>query len=86
MPDSVQSVPLRAGRFSRPIARNRYAIGDVHGCCRTLLTMVEELLRLGPDDTLFLLGDLIDRGPDSKGVLVIFYTSLKLNTTSAAHG
>jgi len=69
MPDSVQSVPLRAGRFSRSIARNRYAIGDVHGCCRTLRTMVEELLRLGPDDTLFLLGDLIDRGPDSKGVL-----------------
>jgi len=49
--------------------RNRYAIGDVHGCCLTLRTMVEDLLRLEPDDTLFLLGDFIDRGPDSKGVL-----------------
>ena len=49
--------------------RNRYAIGDVHGCCQTLRKMVEDVLRLGADDTLFLLGDYIDRGPDSKGVL-----------------
>lgn len=52
-----------------PVARRRYAIGDVHGCCRTLRTMVEDRIRLGPGDTLFLLGDLIDRGPDSRGVL-----------------
>lgn len=31
--------------------------------------MVEDVLRLAPDDTLILLGDYIDRGPDSKGVL-----------------
>lgn len=31
--------------------------------------MVEEVLQLKPVDTLFLLGDCIDRGPDSKGVL-----------------
>lgn len=49
--------------------RNRYAVGDVHGCCRTLKAMVEDVLRLEADDTLFLLGDYIDRGPDSKGVL-----------------
>lgn len=58
-----------AGRFSKPIIRNRYAIGDIHGCSKTLRAMVEDVLRLGPDDILYLLGDYIDRGPDSKGVL-----------------
>lgn len=52
-----------------PVARKRYAIGDVHGCCRTLRTMVEDRIRLETGDILFLLGDLIDRGPDSRGVL-----------------
>lgn len=49
--------------------RNRYAIGDVHGCCLTLRALVEDRLQLEQNDTLFLLGDCIDRGPDSKGVL-----------------
>ncbi len=61
--------PPWAGRFSRPLARNRYAIGDVHGCCLTLQTLIEDVLQFGPDDILFMLGDYIDRGPDSKGVL-----------------
>ena len=61
--------PWAGGRFSKRPVRNRYAVGDVHGCSKTLRTMVEEVLRLGEDDTLFLLGDYIDRGPDSKGVL-----------------
>lgn len=64
-----QPLPWADGRFSGPIVRNRYVIGDVHGCSRTLRKMVEEALELGPDDILYLLGDYIDRGPDSKGVL-----------------
>jgi serine/threonine protein phosphatase 1 len=47
----------------------RYAISDIHGCCRTFRFMVEEVLHLQPTDQLFLLGDYIDRGPDSKGVI-----------------
>lgn len=66
---NVKPVPPWRGRFSRPITRRRYALGDVHGCSRTLRRMVEEVLNLGRDDTLFLLGDYIDRGPDSRGVL-----------------
>ncbi len=61
--------PWAGGRYSKPIVRNRYVIGDIHGCSRTLRKMVEELLEFGPDDILYLLGDYIDRGPDSKGVL-----------------
>jgi len=46
-----------------------FAIGDIHGCARTLRHLVTQVIRLAPGDNLYLLGDLIDRGPDSKGVL-----------------
>ncbi len=45
-----------------------YAIGDIHGC-RIALERLVESLPLTEDDTLVLLGDYIDRGPDSKGVI-----------------
>lgn len=46
-----------------------FVIGDIHGCAATLKRLVTDMLRPSPDDHIFLLGDLIDRGPDSKGVL-----------------
>jgi serine/threonine protein phosphatase 1 len=47
----------------------RYAIGDIHGGAKTLRSLLGRLdLRQGKD-RLYLLGDLIDRGPDSRGVL-----------------
>lgn len=61
--------PWAGGRFSQPIKRRRFVIGDVHGCSCTLRKMVEDVIQLEVDDTLYLLGDYIDRGPDSKGVL-----------------
>jgi serine/threonine protein phosphatase 1 len=45
-----------------------FAIGDIHGCNRTLCALLQQL-RLQPGDTLVCLGDYIDRGPDSKGVI-----------------
>lgn len=51
------------------MAPRRFVIPDIHGCARTLQHLVEEVLRPGPDDTLFLLGDYIDRGPASRQVL-----------------
>ncbi|MFT7588835.1 MAG: serine/threonine protein phosphatase 1 [Limisphaerales bacterium] len=45
-----------------------YAIGDVHGCLKTLDKLINALA-LTSSDKLILLGDYIDRGPDSKGVL-----------------
>jgi len=47
----------------------RYVVGDIHGCIKSFRNMVREKIRLTKDDTLFLLGDYIDRGPDSKAVL-----------------
>jgi serine/threonine protein phosphatase 1 len=44
------------------------AIGDVHGCLTALDTLLG-FVQPRPDDQLVLLGDYIDRGPDSKGVL-----------------
>lgn len=46
-----------------------FVIGDIHGCAATLRRLVDDTLRPVPADRIYLLGDLIDRGPDSKGVL-----------------
>ena len=45
-----------------------YVIGDVHGCLSELASLVESL-PLERGDTVVFLGDYIDRGPDSKGVI-----------------
>jgi hypothetical protein len=44
------------------------AIGDVHGCPVALAALVRAI-DPAPLDTLVFLGDYIDRGPDSRGVL-----------------
>lgn len=45
-----------------------YAIGDIHGCLETLDALLD---RIAPafDDELIFLGDYIDRGPNSRGVI-----------------
>lgn len=44
-----------------------WAIGDVHGYVKTLQTVLMKI-NPQPDDRVILLGDLVDRGPDVKGV------------------
>lgn len=44
------------------------AIGDIHGCATALRALLDGL-RLEAADTVVMLGDAIDRGPDSRGVL-----------------
>jgi serine/threonine protein phosphatase 1 len=44
------------------------AIGDIHGCSTALQALIEEI-RPRPDDTIVVLGDFIDCGPDSRGVV-----------------
>jgi len=46
-----------------------FAIGDVHGCALTLQHLLFKIIRLRKDDRIFMLGDLIDRGPRSKEVI-----------------
>lgn len=45
-----------------------WAIGDVHGCLDKLRALWDRVAPT-PEDEVVLLGDLVDRGPDSKGVL-----------------
>lgn len=44
------------------------AIGDIHGCATALRTLIETI-QPQADDTIISLGDLVDRGPDSKSVV-----------------
>ncbi len=51
------------------MARSRYIIiGDVHGCLTELQALVRGIAP-GPDDTFVFLGDLVDKGPESPGVV-----------------
>lgn len=45
-----------------------YAIGDIHGCLRTLEGLIEQIDPTS-DDHLIFIGDYVDRGPDSRGVI-----------------
>jgi serine/threonine protein phosphatase 1 len=46
-----------------------FVVGDIHGRCAQLNTLLEMLPRTVASDTLVFLGDLIDRGPDIPGVV-----------------
>jgi serine/threonine protein phosphatase 1 len=48
-----------------------YAIGDIHGCRKALVNLLVKVAKDKGDDpaTIVFLGDYIDRGPDSKGVI-----------------
>src|SRR5438876_1165773 len=62
-----QAHPLRRLGRGSPLMRT-LVIGDIHGCSRafdTLLAAVQPT----PDDHIITLGDYVDRGPDSSGVL-----------------
>ena len=52
------------------------AIGDIHGCLNEFKDLLD-LIGINDDDTLVLLGDLVDRGPDSNGVCE-YYDNLQL--------
>lgn len=52
----------------QPAHGRTLVIGDIHGCSMALELMLEELAPQ-PSDTLVTLGDYVDRGPDTRGVL-----------------
>lgn len=47
----------------------RYAVGDIHGCYKTLVKLIEENLNVHKDDQVYFVGDYIDRGPGSYQVV-----------------
>ena len=46
-----------------------WVVGDVHGCWATLERLLERIGPLGDGDRLWLIGDLVNRGPGSLAVL-----------------
>ena len=61
------------------------AIGDIHGCTKALDTLLEAI-QLQPGDLLITLGDYVDRGPDSKGVIDRLITLHQMGQLVALRG
>ena len=76
---------------SLPPGQRAYAIGDIHGCADQLddlyrLIARDIAARPGPAVTVIHLGDYLDRGPDSAGVLDRLLRPFPLLPGSAALG
>jgi len=52
----------------RPTGGRQLAIGDIHGCLTQLSDLLEQVVPTG-DDRIVFLGDYVDRGPESAGVI-----------------
>jgi serine/threonine protein phosphatase 1 len=48
----------------------KFVVGDIHGCKKTFEALLDRI-HFSSSDQLYLLGDYIDRGPDSEGVLAM---------------
>lgn len=61
-----------------------FAIGDVHGCLTPLMRLLEKCRRFANGRTarFIFLGDLIDRGPDSRGVVELIMAMQTANPGS----
>ncbi|MEO8960616.1 MAG: metallophosphoesterase [Ginsengibacter sp.] len=46
-----------------------FAIGDIHGCCNTFKKLLLDKIKVDQSDIIYCVGDYIDRGSDSKGVI-----------------
>jgi serine/threonine protein phosphatase 1 len=74
-----------------PAGMRAYAVGDIHGrldLLETLLDMIraDDAARDMADTQLILLGDLIDRGPESAGVVAFGMRPLDFATITALQG
>ena len=63
---------------------NVWVIGDVHGFQETLLALLGSL-ELQEEDRIVLLGDLIDRGPDSFGVMDLAISDPRVHIVLGNH-
>ncbi len=53
---------------SKKKAARRFAISDIHGCFKTFNALLAQIA-IKKDDYLFILGDAVNRGPDSASIL-----------------
>jgi serine/threonine protein phosphatase 1 len=78
----------RRAAASGPQGSRAYAIGDVHGRLDLMLDLLERIeadnrARPAAKTYLIFLGDLVDRGPDSRGVLEHLISPLHLPELSS---
>jgi serine/threonine protein phosphatase 1 len=81
----AMSIPLEVGDWrTAPFALGEtvFAIGDVHGCRAEFVALLDAVQTLARESKgtrrLVYLGDMIDRGPDSLGVLRLWAESARL--------
>lgn len=55
---------------------SRYAVGDIHGCLKTLKSLLFNIIDIKKYDTVYFLGDYIDRGPRIKETIDFFINSV----------
>lgn len=68
-PDSsIQQVASKSRSCSRIMTQRTIAIGDIHGCAAALEAVLQEI-RPSANDRIVTLGDYIDRGSNSRGVI-----------------
>jgi serine/threonine protein phosphatase 1 len=53
---------------SKTKANRRFAISDIHGCFKTFKALLDQIA-LRKEDYLFIVGDAVNRGPDSAAIL-----------------
>jgi len=72
--------------FQRALDRGRavWAVGDIHGHKQEFSALLEKM-KLEDGDMVMCLGDLIDRGPDSHGVLTIVKDSKQIFSLMGNH-
>jgi serine/threonine protein phosphatase 1 len=56
-------------------------IGDVHGCFRTMQALLKKL----PDDKIYFVGDLVDRGPRSNKVIEFLMKHPEMQSVKGNH-
>ncbi|HAF28715.1 MAG TPA: hypothetical protein DCG75_06665 [Bacteroidales bacterium] len=51
----------------------RYCIGDIHGCYKTFKELILQLFLESKHPDIYIVGDIIDRGPNSKAVIDLIF-------------
>jgi serine/threonine protein phosphatase 1 len=67
------------------LAERIIAIGDIHGCLTQLDALLQSVVPIADDHIVFL-GDCVDRGPDSAGVLKCVLNLARTNLITAIKG
>lgn len=62
----------------------RLIIGDIQGCYTEFQALLDKA-GVGSDDAIIALGDMVDRGPDSPGVLAFFMTRANAQSLMGNH-